>query len=151
MRILGLDVGERRIGLAVSDELGLTAHGLPTLERTALKADLARLEEIVAEYAAEKVVVGLPRNMDGSLGQQGSRVLDFIERLQRRIPKIPVIPWDERLTTKAAERVLLEADMSRSKRKKKVDQVAAVLILQGYLNSSISHLASKHYILRGHG
>lgn len=135
MRILGLDVGERRIGLAVSDELGLTAHGLPTLERTALKADLARLEELVAEYAAEKVVVGLPRNMDGSLGQQGSRVLDFIERLQRRIPKIPVIPWDERLTTKAAERVLLEADMSRSKRKKKVDQIAAVLILQGYLNS----------------
>lgn len=135
MRILGLDVGERRIGLAVSDELGLTAHGLPTLKRTALKADLARLEELVAEYAAEKVVVGLPRNMDGSLGQQGSRVLDFIERLQRRIPKIPVIPWDERLTTKAAERVLLEADMSRSKRKKKVDQIAAVLILQGYLNS----------------
>lgn len=135
MRILGLDVGERRIGLAVSDELGLTAQGLPTLERTALKADLARLEELVAEYAAEKVVVGLPRNMDGSLGQQGNRILDFIERLQGRIPKIPVVPWDERLTTKAAERVLLEADTSRSKRKKKVDQIAAVLILQGYLNS----------------
>jgi putative Holliday junction resolvase len=135
MRILALDVGERRIGLAVSDELGLAAHGLPTLERTALSEDLRRLEKIITDRQAEKVVVGLPRNMNGTLGPQAAIVLEFIERLQKRIPRIPIIPWDERLSTKAAERVLLEADLSRAKRKKKSDLVAAVIILQGYLDS----------------
>ncbi|MBI3812129.1 MAG: Holliday junction resolvase RuvX [Nitrospirae bacterium] len=133
-RILALDLGMRRIGLAVSDELGWTAHGLPTLERIGLKKDVARLRGIVAEYQIRKLIVGLPRNMDGSLGPQADLALEFIEQLKNKL-KLDVIPWDERLTTQAAERVLIEADMSRAKRRKKVDQVAAVLILQGYLDS----------------
>jgi putative Holliday junction resolvase len=133
-RILAMDLGTRRIGLAVSDELGWTAHGLPTLERVGPKKDMARLREIVAEYQVRKLIVGLPRNMDGSLGPQANLVLEFIELLKNKL-KLDVIPWDERLTTRAAERVLIEADLSRAKRRKKVDQVAAVLILQGYLDS----------------
>jgi putative Holliday junction resolvase len=133
-RILALDLGERRIGLAVSDELGWTAHGLPTLERVGPKKDLAKLRAVVAEYRIRKLIVGLPRNMNGSLGPQANRVLEFIEQLKNKL-KLDVIPWDERLTTQAAERVLIEADLSRAKRRKKVDQVAAVLILQGYLDS----------------
>jgi len=138
MRILALDVGGRRIGLAVSDELGLTAQGLPTLKRTKPSSDLKHIKHLVKEYAAKMIVVGLPRNMNGSMGAQANIVLDFIEDLKRKIPGTPVVPWDERLTTLAAERVLLEADLSRSKRKKKVDQVAAVLILQNYLDSPTS-------------
>jgi putative Holliday junction resolvase len=133
-RILAMDLGTRRIGLAVSDELGWTAHGLPTLERVGPKKDIARLREVVAEYQVRKLIVGLPRNMDGSLGPQANLVLEFIEQLKNKL-KLDVIPWDERLTTRAAERVLIEADLSRAKRRKKVDQVAAVLILQGYLDS----------------
>jgi putative Holliday junction resolvase len=95
---------------------------------------MARLREIVAEYQVRKLIVGLPRNMDGSLGPQANLVLEFIEQLKNKL-KLDVIPWDERLTTRAAERVLIEADLSRAKRRKKVDQVAAVLILQGYLDS----------------
>lgn len=133
-RILAIDLGARRIGLAVSDELGWTAHGLPTRERVGPKKDIARLREIIAEYNVRKLIVGLPRNMNGSLGPQANLVLEFIEQLKNKL-KIDVIPWDERLTTQAAERVLIEADMSRAKRRKKVDQVAAVLILQGYLDS----------------
>jgi len=133
-RILALDLGKSRIGLAVSDELGWTAHGLPTLERIGPKKDLAKLRDIVAQYQVRKLVVGLPRNMNGSLGPQANLVLEFIEQLKKKL-RLDVIPWDERLTTQAAERVLIEADMSRSKRRKKVDQVAAVLILQGYLDS----------------
>ena len=133
-RILALDLGARRIGLAVSDELGWTAHGLATLERVGPKKDIARLREIVTEQNVRKLVVGLPRNMDGSLGPQARLVLEFIETLKNKL-RLEVIPWDERLTTQAAERVLIEADMSRAKRRKKVDQVAAVLILQGYLDS----------------
>ena len=133
-RILALDLGARRIGMAVSDELGWTAHGLATLERVGPKKDIVRLREIVAEQNVRKLVVGLPRNMDGSLGPQARLVLEFIETLKNKL-RLEVIPWDERLTTQAAERVLIEADMSRAKRRKKVDQVAAVLILQGYLDS----------------
>ena len=138
MRILALDVGGRRMGLAVSDDLGLTAQGLPTLKRTKPSSDLKHIKHLVKEYAAKMIVVGLPRNMNGSMGAQANIVLDFIEDLKRKIPGTPVVPWDERLTTRAAERVLLEADLSRSKRKKKVDQVAAVLILQNYLDSPAS-------------
>jgi putative holliday junction resolvase len=138
MRILALDVGERRIGLAVSDELGLTAQGLPTLKRTKPSSDLKHIEHLVKEHAAKTMVVGLPRNMNGSMGVQAHIVMDFIEDLKRKIPETSVIPWDERLTTRAAERVLLEADLSRSKRGKKVDQLAAVLILQNYLDSLAS-------------
>jgi putative pre-16S rRNA nuclease len=138
-RILALDLGARRIGLAVSDELGWTAHGLPTQERVGPKKDIERLRGVVAQYRICKIVVGLPRNMNGSLGPQANLVLEFIERLKDKL-KLDVIPWDERLTTQAAERVLIEGDMSRAKRRKKVDQVAAVLILQGYLDSRRSLL-----------
>jgi putative pre-16S rRNA nuclease len=133
-RILALDLGARRIGLAVSDELGWTAHGLPTLERVGPRKDVVRLRGVVDEYRICKIIVGLPRNMNGSLGPQAHLVLEFIERLKDKL-KLDVIPWDERLTTQAAERVLIEGDVSRAKRRKKVDQVAAVLILQGYLDS----------------
>ncbi|HET6464589.1 MAG TPA: Holliday junction resolvase RuvX [Nitrospiria bacterium] len=133
-RILALDLGASRIGLAVSDELGWTAHGLPTLERVGPKKDFAKLRDIVAQYHVQKLVVGLPRNMNGSLGPQANLALEFIEQVKSKL-NLDVIPWDERLTTQAAQRVLLEADMSRAKRRKKVDQVAAVLILQGYLDS----------------
>ena len=133
-RILALDLGASRIGLAVSDELGWTAQGLPTMERIGPKKDFAKLRDIVTQYQVRKLVVGLPRNMNGSLGPQANLVLEFIEQVKSKL-KLDVIPWDERLTTQAAERVLLEADMSRAKRRKKVDQVAAVLILQGYLDS----------------
>ena len=134
MRVLGLDVGERRIGLAVSDELGLAAHGLPTLERKSWSLDLDRLDQLIHEYEAVKVVVGFPRNMNGSVGPQGEIVNDFIERLRKKNSRVEIIPWDERLTTSAADRTLLEANLSRSKRKKKVDQISAVFILQGYLD-----------------
>jgi len=133
-RILAIDLGARRIGLAVSDEMGWTAHGLHTLERIGPKKDLERLRQIIKENQIGKIVVGLPRNMNGQLGPQAELVLEFIERIKAQTG-LDVIPWDERLTTQAAERVLLEADMSRAKRRKKVDQVAAVLILQGYLDS----------------
>ena len=132
-RVLGLDVGERRIGLAVSDDLGWMAHGIPTLERTFLRKDLGRLRGIIAEHQIKKLVVGLPRNMNGGIGPQAVSVLAFIEVLKTRL-QIDVIPWDERLTTAEAERALISADLSREKRRKKIDQVAAVLILQGYLD-----------------
>jgi len=142
-RILSIDLGDRRIGLAVSDEMGWTAHGLPTLERVGPKKDLAKLRDIVAEHQVGKLIIGLPRNMNGSLGPQANRVLEFIELLKNKL-KMDVIPWDERLTTQAAERILIEADMSRAKRRKKVDQVAAVLILQGYLdNQSLTQPVSQ--------
>lgn len=133
-RVLALDLGANRIGLAVSDEMGWTAQGLPTLERAGPKKDFGKLREVVAQYQVRKIVVGLPRNMNGTLGPQANLVLEFIEGLKKKLG-MEVIPWDERLTTRAAERVLIEADISRAKRRKKVDQVAAVLILQGYLDS----------------
>lgn len=133
-RILGLDVGDRRIGIAVSDEMRWTAHGLPTLERIGPKVDIRRLREVVSEYGIVRLVVGLPRNMDGTLGPRAQSMLEYAEHLKVRL-KVDVVTWDERLTTRAAERVMIEADISRAKRRKKLDQVSAVLILQGYLDS----------------
>jgi putative pre-16S rRNA nuclease len=131
---MAIDLGIRRMGLAVSDEMGWTAHGLQTLERVGPKKDAARLRQIISEYRVRKVIVGLPRNMNGQLGPQADLALEFIERIKNRL-RLDVIPWDERLTTQAAERVLVEADLSRAKRRGKIDQVAAVMILQGYLDS----------------
>lgn len=130
MRIMGLDVGEKRIGVAVSDPLGYTAQGISTVKRE----DIEELKKIVSDYDIGEIVVGLPKNMDGSIGDQGKKVLDFVEKLKQEID-LPMITWDERLTTKEAEGVLLKADLSRAKRKKVIDKLAAVLILQSYLDS----------------
>lgn len=133
VRILALDVGRKRIGLAVSDPLGLTAQGLTVLERQDWERDLARLLEIARPYRVREVLVGLPRHMDGRLGEQAEEILALAcalgEALQAR-----VATWDERLSTVEAERILIQADMSRRRRRRVVDQVAATLILQAYLD-----------------
>jgi putative Holliday junction resolvase len=137
--MIGLDVGDRRIGVAAADGLGLTAQGLTTLIRGQLGDDLRRLAGLIQERRADRLVVGLPKNMNGSLGPQGEKVKGFVAALLRYLagaglPAPEVIYWDERLTTVAARRTLLEADVSRRKRKEVVDKLAAVLILQGYLD-----------------
>lgn len=133
MRILGMDLGEKRIGLAVSDELGITAQGLSTLNRTQIKDDLKQLAEIIKEKEITKLVVGLPKNMNGTLGPQAEKVKEFVSLLTKECP-LEVVYWDERLTTVAAQRILLEGDVSRKKRKTAVDRLAAIMILQGYLD-----------------
>jgi putative holliday junction resolvase len=132
-RILGIDVGDKTLGVAVSDELGLTAQGVTVHRRTSIRADLAFLREILGRYDATAMVVGIPKNMDGSLGPQAEKTLAFIERVRQSCP-IPVVTWDERLTTQEAERVLLEANASRQRRKRVRDRLAAQLILQSYLD-----------------
>jgi putative Holliday junction resolvase len=132
MRILGLDLGEKTIGLAVSDELGMTAQGLKTIRRQGIKADLKALHAVVREYDVDCLVVGLPKNMDGSLGDAAQKVLKVVEKLKEW--DIPVETEDERLTTSLAEKILIEGEVRREKRRKVIDQVAAVLILQGYLD-----------------
>jgi putative Holliday junction resolvase len=134
VRILGLDVGEKRIGLAVSDPLGFTAQGLGMLERRGREADLARLLQVAREYRVQEIVVGLPRHLDGRPGKQVPEILELARALADAL-RVKVIPWDERLTTREAERLLIEADLSRRRRRQVVDQLAAVLILQGYLDS----------------
>ncbi|WP_026475818.1 Holliday junction resolvase RuvX [Alkaliphilus transvaalensis] len=134
-RMMGLDVGDKTIGVAASDLMGWTAQGIETIQRIGIKKDLRRLEELVEEYEVHKFVVGLPKNMNGTLGPQGEKTLEFVERLKKRFPKIEVVLWDERLTTVAAERALIQADVSRKKRKEVIDKMAAVYILQGYLDS----------------
>jgi putative Holliday junction resolvase len=127
-------VGSKTIGVAVSDELGITAQGVTTLTRKELSDDSAQLLKVVEEYKAERIVVGLPKNMNGTLGPAAQMVLSLIEELQKSVT-LPIVTWDERLSTMAAERTLLEADVSRKKRKQVIDKVAAILILQGYLDS----------------
>jgi putative Holliday junction resolvase len=134
MRIGGLDVGDRRIGVAISDEKGWTAQALQVLTRTNLDADLAALKTCFSPYAPSSIVIGLPKNMNGTIGPQAEKVLDFA-RLVEGALGIPVVMWDERLSTVGAERVLLEADLSRAKRRKVIDRAAAAFILQGYLDS----------------
>ena len=133
-RIMGLDVGDKTIGVALSDPLGWTAQGLKTVRRTGIKKDLQKLGEIIKEYDVKKIVVGLPKNMNGTIGPQCQKVLEFNERLGKRFGDIKIIQWDERLTTVAAERILIEADVGRKKRKEVIDKIAAVHILQGYLD-----------------
>jgi putative Holliday junction resolvase len=135
MRIMGLDIGTRTIGIAISDEMGITAQGLKTLRRKSMEEDFKEIGAIIREFEIEKIVVGLPKNMDGTSGRQAEKVLEWMEALKERI-EIPVATWDERLSTVGASKVLLEADLSRKKRKKVIDKVAAVLILQGYLDRS---------------
>ena len=134
MRILGLDVGSKTIGVALSDELNLIAQGVTTLKRKGLRLDIKDLLRMIEEFKVEKVVVGLPKNMNGSLGPSAKMVLSLVEELKKFVD-LPIITWDERLSTVAAQKALLEADVSRKKRKQVIDKVAALLILQGYLDS----------------
>ena len=136
-RILALDPGEKRVGLAVSDELRITAQGLPTLERQGIKRDLPQIAKLVGEYGVDEVVVGVPYHMDGTVGASAERAMALIEQLSELLT-IPVTPWDERLTTKMADRVLTDGRVSRDTRKRSRDRLAAVLILQSYLDA-MSH------------
>jgi len=133
MRILGLDVGDKTIGVAISDELGWTAQGLEVIRRRKLEDDLLRLVEIIDAYKVDEIVVGLPKNMNGTIGPRAELTMEFTESLKAKVTA-PIKLWDERLTTASAERTLIEADVSRKKRKLVVDKMAAMLILQGYLD-----------------
>lgn len=135
MRIIGLDIGDKTIGVAVSDPLGLTAQGITTIHRKGKEKDALELQKIISEYSAELILSGLPKNMNGTIGEQGEKVIRFCNFLEKRL-NIKVEYWDERLTTVAAHRAMLEADLSREKRKKIVDKLAAVYILQGYLDKN---------------
>ncbi|MBM4762384.1 Holliday junction resolvase RuvX [Bacillus sp. B15-48] len=136
MRVMGLDVGTKTVGVALSDELGWTAQGFETVKINEDENEFGfvRLSEIVKEHNVSRIVVGLPKNMNGTIGPRGEACQVYAEEL-KKLFSLPVILWDERLSTIAAERVLLEADVSRKKRKKVIDKMAAVMILQGYLNS----------------
>lgn len=136
-RILALDVGTRRIGLAVSDPLGIIAQGLETLQRKNKRTDLERLERIIRHYDVRELVVGLPLRMSGAEGIQSEKMTAFADELRRRFG-LPVHLWDERLTSAEANRVLREAELSIQKRAQAVDRMAAVLILQNFLESRAS-------------
>ncbi len=131
-RILALDPGTKRIGVALSDELGWIAQPLETYERRSVEADVAHIQQLVRQHDVGRVVMGLPLQLDGRVGVQAEAVQRMIEALQRTLT-VPVIAWDERLTTKSAEQMLIQADVSRKKRKGAVDRVAAALLLQSYL------------------
>jgi putative Holliday junction resolvase len=133
VRLLGLDVGDRRIGIALSDETATLASGLSTLERVGPRKDLKAIAALVREHEVSDVVVGLPRHLDGSLGPQAQKVLEFMDEL-RPVVKVPVVSWDERFTSALATQALVEAGVSRRDRKQVVDKVAATLILQSYLD-----------------
>lgn len=143
MRYMGLDVGDATIGVALSDLLQITAQGRETIRRKSIKDDIDKLVDIIATQEVEKIVVGLPKNMNGTIGPQGEKTLAFSQKLEKKLRysdriknrDIEIIPWDERLTTVAAERMLIEADVSRKKRREVIDTVAAVYILQSYLDS----------------
>jgi putative holliday junction resolvase len=133
-RVLGLDVGSRRIGIAVSDPLGITAQGLETLQRKNKRQDFDRLGQIIREYDVREIVVGLPLRMSGAEGTQAGKMREFAEELRKRF-SLPVHMWDERLTSAEANRLLRETDLSIEKRGKAVDRMAAILILQGWMES----------------
>ncbi|MDD2586722.1 MAG: Holliday junction resolvase RuvX [Syntrophomonadaceae bacterium] len=138
MRIMGLDVGEKRIGIAFSDPMGWTAQGHSVLTRSKLERDLELLFNLCKEFTVEKIIVGLPLNMNGTIGPKAKEIQEFARQLEEHT-KLPIEFWDERLTTKSAERILIEADVSRKKRKQVIDKLAAVNILQAYLNSITSN------------
>ena len=132
-RILGLDVGDKTIGVAVSDPLGFTAQGITTIKRESNKKDYEVIEKFIDEYNVNKVVVGLPKNMNNTIGPQGEKVIKFAEKIKNKF-KIDLIYIDERMTTMSAERILIEGDVRRENRKKYIDKVAATYILQTYLD-----------------
>ena len=135
MRALALDIGDKTIGVAASDLLGITAQGVETIRRTSNKEDLKRLGELVKNFEATTFVIGLPKNMDGTEGARCELVKKFAEKISAAFPEVNQIFWDERLSTVAAAKNLIAADVSRKKRKKVIDKMAAVYILQGYLDS----------------
>ena len=137
IRIMGLDFGSKTVGVAVSDPLGITAQGIEIVRRTSenkLRKTLARIEELVAEYEVTEIVLGFPKNMNNTIGERAEKSLAFKEMLERRTG-LPVVMWDERLTTVAANRTLIEGGVRRENRKDYVDMLAAVYILQEYLDS----------------
>ena len=134
MRILALDVGTKTIGVAVSDELQISSNGVKTINRKSQKADLNELAKLIEEYKPSEIVVGLPYREDGTLGKRGQDIEAFSVKVGNRF-KIPVVYFDESYSTVFAEKALIEADLSRKKRKKIIDKMAAVVILQGYLDS----------------
>ncbi|EGQ27620.1 Holliday junction resolvase RuvX [Mammaliicoccus sciuri] len=136
MRIMGLDVGTKTVGIAISDGLGWTAQGIETIKINEEEGlfGLERIEELTKEYEVHEFVVGYPKNMNNTIGPRGQASEQYAESLREKFG-FPVVLWDERLTTMAAERVLIEADVSRKKRKSVIDKMAAVMILQGYLDS----------------
>lgn len=135
MRTMGLDYGDKTIGVAVSDELGWTAQSVETIRRTTRENDMNRLRQLVREYDVSAVVVGLPKNMNNTIGPRGEICIAFANDVQETL-QLPVHLWDERLTTASAQRTLLEADVSRKKRKAVIDKMAAALILQGYMDAN---------------
>ncbi|QPF46958.1 Holliday junction resolvase RuvX [Bacillus subtilis] len=136
MRILGLDLGTKTLGVALSDEMGWTAQGIETIKINEAEGDygLSRLSELIKDYTIDKIVLGFPKNMNGTVGPRGEASHTFAKVLETTY-NVPVVLWDERLTTMAAEKMLIAADVSRQKRKKVIDKMAAVMILQGYLDS----------------
>ena len=136
MRIMGLDLGSKTVGVAISDELLITAQGIEIIRRkeeNKLRQTLARIEELIVEYEVEEIVLGYPKNMNDTEGERVEKTKDFHEKLERRTG-LTVHLWDERLTTVAAEKAMIEAGLRREERKEQVDKLAAVLILQGYLD-----------------
>lgn len=137
MRIMGLDYGSKTIGVAISDPLGLTAQGIEIIRRedeNKLRKSLRRIEELISEYQVEEIVLGFPKNMNNTIGDRAQKSLELKEKLERRCG-LPVIMWDERLTTVEANRTLMESGVRRENRSKYVDMIAAVFILQGYLDA----------------
>lgn len=137
MRVMGLDYGTKTVGVAISDALGITAQGIETItrkEENKLRRTCARIEELIKENEVEKIVLGFPKHMNNDIGERAEKTLEFKEMLERRTG-LEVIMWDERLTTVSAERTLMESGVRREDRKKYVDKIAAVFILQGYLDS----------------
>lgn len=138
LRIMGLDFGSKTVGVAVSDPLLITAQGIETIERkeeNKLRRTCARIEELIREYEVDRIVLGLPKHMNNDVGERAERSLEFGRMLQRRTG-LEVIMWDERLTTAAAEQTLIESGVRRENRKKYIDKIAAVFILQGYLDAA---------------
>lgn len=137
MRIMGLDLGSKTVGVAISDPLLITAQGIEIIRRkdeNKLRQTLARIEALIEEYEVDRIVLGLPKNMNDTLGERAQLSFEFKEKLERRTG-LPVVMWDERLTTVAADRAMMEAGIRRENRKDYVDKIAACLILQGYLDS----------------
>ena len=134
MRILGIDYGDVRVGVAVSDPLGFTAQGLETIQNRGKKSVFEALTKICTEYAVGEIVIGLPINMNGTIGPQAKAIMDLIPELET-VLKVPVKTWDERLSSRQVERFMLEGGLSRQKRKDNSDRLAATLILQTYMES----------------